>query len=327
MTARLRQQQAFTLVEILIVTALLGIVVLAVMGVQKSSQRTARTTEEVADVQQNLRVAMNYLTRDIRVAGFLVPSSQPAVASAPTSLCNDANDDDDCLDSGESPSFGIRTAVSRGRVARISSDREIPVGVSPDTPYSFSVATSDMCDQFTGGGDSSGDYVAIIRPADSLPPMDRIFRVTAKDRTARTITLREFNDACQFRAGDLIVWVGSPGEYGDTDNNPNTDPPPYSSAVSYSLVDDPSSSDQNMKILQRNDAIHGNHTIASKLQNVEFRYLLESGDEVGDASGDLDEIVAVRVLITGATDATMTGSENYSGLKSRQLEQVIKLRN
>ena len=321
----LRQQKGFTLAEVLIVTALMGIVVLAVMGVQKSSQRTAKTSEEVAEVQQNMRIAMSYLSRDLRVAGFLVPSGDSSLAAAPTSLCDDKNDDGDCLDSAETPSLNIRTAISRGKVARIASDIEIPTGVSPDTPYAFSVATSSMCDQFTGGSDSAGDYAAIVRPADNLPPMDRIFRVTAKDRSAKTITLREFNTDCQFRTGDLIVWVGNPKN--DPDATPNTDPPSYTSVVSYSLVDDPDSSDPDMKVLQRTDSLNGTKTVVSKLHNVEFSYILGNGDEVSDASSDLDEIVAVRMLITGSTDATMTGQENYSGVKTRQLEQVVKLRN
>ena len=324
-TMRLKQQHAFTLVEILIVMALMGIVVIAVMGLEKSSHRTSKTSEEIADVQQNLRIAMSHLSRDLRLAGFLVPAGQTALASAPSSLCNDLNADGDCLDSGESQSLGIRTAMARGRVARIVSDKEIPSGVAPETPFAFSVATSSMCDLFTKGGDSTGDYVTIIRPVDKQPPLDRIFRVVDKDRDAPTLTLREFNAPCQFRAGDLIVWVGSPGTYNDTDYNPNTGPPTYdySTTVSFSLADDANSSDPYMKVLQRNDGLSGNHTVAGKLRNVAFAYLREDGS----TTGNLDEIVAVRVLITGATDASMTGQKNYSGIKTRQLEQVVKLRN
>ncbi len=61
---------AFTLVELLIVTAMMGIVTGSIYGIFVSSNRSYRTQDKVVEVQQNVRVGIDFMARDIRVAGF-----------------------------------------------------------------------------------------------------------------------------------------------------------------------------------------------------------------------------------------------------------------
>jgi type IV pilus assembly protein PilW len=61
---------AFTLVELLIVTAMMAIVTGSIYGIFVSSNRSYRTQDKVVEVQQNVRVGIDFMARDIRVAGF-----------------------------------------------------------------------------------------------------------------------------------------------------------------------------------------------------------------------------------------------------------------
>jgi prepilin-type N-terminal cleavage/methylation domain-containing protein len=71
-----RAIRGFTLVEILVVLVIMGLVCAAVYTTFISTQRQAYTQDEVVEVQQNLRAALDYMMRDIRMAGFLTPPGQ-----------------------------------------------------------------------------------------------------------------------------------------------------------------------------------------------------------------------------------------------------------
>ena len=59
----------FTLIELLVVIAMSGIVMAGIYSVYYSQQKSYIVQDEVAAMQQNLRVAMFHLSRDIRMAG------------------------------------------------------------------------------------------------------------------------------------------------------------------------------------------------------------------------------------------------------------------
>jgi type IV pilus assembly protein PilW len=60
----------FTLVEIMITLVISGIIMSAIYSAYLAQQRTYLAQEQVAEMQQNARVAMDMLARDIRSAGF-----------------------------------------------------------------------------------------------------------------------------------------------------------------------------------------------------------------------------------------------------------------
>jgi type IV pilus assembly protein PilW len=64
------QADGFTLVELMISMAVGGIVMGAVMTSFLSQHRSYLAQDEVVEMQQNARVAMDLLTRDIRSAGY-----------------------------------------------------------------------------------------------------------------------------------------------------------------------------------------------------------------------------------------------------------------
>lgn len=67
--SRTRNQEGFTLIEMVIVVAVLGIVIAGVASLMKSSLSIATATYELTDAQESLRAAQEYINRDLMNAG------------------------------------------------------------------------------------------------------------------------------------------------------------------------------------------------------------------------------------------------------------------
>lgn len=66
------RQRGFTLVEMIVVMAIMSIVMMAVMSLLIPAVRSTSVQTKLSDVQSNLRLAMNRMTKDLILAGFLV---------------------------------------------------------------------------------------------------------------------------------------------------------------------------------------------------------------------------------------------------------------
>lgn len=71
------KQQGFTLVELLVALAMSGVVAAAAIGFFISQQRAHTAQEQVTLMQQNLRTSLDFMTRELRVAGYN-PTAQTA---------------------------------------------------------------------------------------------------------------------------------------------------------------------------------------------------------------------------------------------------------
>ena len=65
----MKNQNGFTLTELLVALAISGVVMAGIYSAYYSQQKSYITQEQVAAMQQNLRVAMYYMEREIRMAG------------------------------------------------------------------------------------------------------------------------------------------------------------------------------------------------------------------------------------------------------------------
>jgi type IV pilus assembly protein PilW len=83
-----RRDGGFTLVEVLVAMTISSIVAGAVFMAYKSQQESYLNQEQVALMQQNLRAAIFYMEREIRMAGYDTASSTGAgiVTAAPNSI-------------------------------------------------------------------------------------------------------------------------------------------------------------------------------------------------------------------------------------------------
>lgn len=70
---------AFTFIEILMAMAIVGVIIGAIYGVFVSTNRSYHTQDRVADAQQRVRVGIDFMVTDIRMAGLdpLGPAIDP----------------------------------------------------------------------------------------------------------------------------------------------------------------------------------------------------------------------------------------------------------
>jgi type IV pilus assembly protein PilW len=75
----IKREQGFTLIELMVAVAAFSIVSLAAFAVLDSGQRNALMNDQTVKVQQNVRLAMDLIARDIRMTGY----GNPAAGSLP----------------------------------------------------------------------------------------------------------------------------------------------------------------------------------------------------------------------------------------------------
>jgi type II secretion system protein J len=65
-----RRNSGFTLVEILVATAIFAVIMIAALMMYDKNQQVFKQSVEAADMQQNARVAFDKMVADVRMAGF-----------------------------------------------------------------------------------------------------------------------------------------------------------------------------------------------------------------------------------------------------------------
>ncbi len=306
------KQQGFTLIELLIVMFMLGLVTMALYSLYTTHQRSAYVQDEVVEVQQNLRIAMDKITNDVRMAGLFIPSPATATFNAfPVQATGDAAGvaNSDTLTLNSESSFHIFATITLSA-----------------TPV-FNVAYTDSVDAF-----NIGDTVRIIRANSKTQPGGNCtYKVAGTQRIPPQITLGPDTTSCNsapagtFLANDVIVRVESNGIYPVT--------------ITYCLGSQagvagcggaiatcPSGDLCLMRILNIGTANQVSQLIAQNMSGLQISYLMNLPFSVAEASSlvnpvDVLKMRAVRVTLAGSTVKT-TGLSDKTA-KQRQLESVI----
>jgi type IV pilus assembly protein PilW len=69
------EQAGFTLIELMVGMAVSVVVVAAAFTILTTTSKSLRANEQIVDTQQNIRMAMEMLTRDFKLAGFGKPAA------------------------------------------------------------------------------------------------------------------------------------------------------------------------------------------------------------------------------------------------------------
>ncbi len=70
------KDSGFTLIEVLVSTGILAIFLASVAGAYLAQEKTMKMEEEVADMQQNGRIAFDYIDSTLKAAGFAISGGQ-----------------------------------------------------------------------------------------------------------------------------------------------------------------------------------------------------------------------------------------------------------
>jgi prepilin-type N-terminal cleavage/methylation domain-containing protein len=303
----------FTLIELLVVMGMFGIVITAMYSLYLSHQRSAYTQDEVVEVQQNVRIAMDSITTDIRNAGTLIPrTDNPGTAS---------NVENSPVGNAGPNSITLNMASSQEGYAWITTDLYL---AGPTTDFSVTMDSTASLGNF-----SSGDYVRIMRPelmTEATGTAGSLYSVTGTaTMPSPTMNLHYTGSGIQpdtstpFKRGDVIAKVTN------TAPNPNT--------ISYSLGVGGSCPAGQTCIMRSENGV--NNVVATNIANLTFTYIMDdsTNTEVNQIPAppnypnptDAVKIKEVRVTVTGQTVTTVPLSGGQT--KQRQMTSMIKLRN
>jgi prepilin-type N-terminal cleavage/methylation domain-containing protein len=98
--------QGFTLVEIMVATAVTSVIVLAGMAALTMTGKAVRANEQTSDAQQNARMAMEMITHDIKMAGF-GPPIDPSRNPPPVGNCGIGGIPVPILPGDNNPTVGV----------------------------------------------------------------------------------------------------------------------------------------------------------------------------------------------------------------------------
>jgi type IV pilus assembly protein PilW len=202
------KEQGFTLVELMIAMAVGGIVMAAVMTSFLSQHRSYLAQDDVVEMQQNVRVAMDMLTRDIRSAGYDPTNNAGAgittALAGQISFTQDTNGDGDTADSGEIIDIGFSPAAGK------DADRNgIPDTVVAGVPEPLSLGRQ------TGG---AGNYQPMAENIQAIEfqYLDEDGNVTATLANIRSIQIsilavagrpdQNFTNTMTYTAASGAIW-------------------------------------------------------------------------------------------------------------------------
>ena len=120
-------QTGFTLVELMIVVALSGIVMAAVYSIYIAQQKTYIAQDQVVEMQQNIRAALDLMEREIRMAGYDTAGSVASITvarSGQMSFTFDNNNDGFTDDANESIDYGFSDVVDIFDVVNSDANRD-----------------------------------------------------------------------------------------------------------------------------------------------------------------------------------------------------------
>ncbi len=119
-------KKGFTLVELMITMVISLIIMGAIFSAYQIQQKTYAAQNQVTEMQQNIRVAMDFLLREIRMAGYdpaqnvMKESNNYGILEATIGrfkFLQDLNSDGDTSDANETITFGFSNTNDSGVVA------------------------------------------------------------------------------------------------------------------------------------------------------------------------------------------------------------------
>jgi prepilin-type N-terminal cleavage/methylation domain-containing protein len=302
----------FTLIEMMISMALLGTIMIGVYNVYLSQQRQSLIQEDVVELQQNIRVVMDNITRDMRMSGFLNMDNDPLQGISD----NGGLDGSDSVTLNKASGFGYYSKI-----------------VENDTTENVTVGTNII---FTV--DSNGIFsvtnpkqlVRIIRPAEGVEVVVTTYTVEAVETTdaacnpkvAPCLILEPtttFGNT-DFRTSDIIARTGIVGSES------------YPGTITYSLVTG-GECPAGQNCIAKNINGGGNQIIASNITDLQLNYIDDGGNIVGNPA-DPSQIRAIQVTISGKTSRAASeigGTDNADftvvSARTRQLSSIVRIRN
>ncbi len=296
----------FTILELLIVMTILGVLMASVFALYNTQHRMTYIEEDVVEVQQNLRMGMDSLLRDLRYGGVLVTGATAPISAIGNNTGLNGTD-----------TVTINTSSSFNTFARVNV--ELTTNVITGVDITLTVASAQEVDGF-----AVGDLFRVLNANEKSEPISTYFTVSATDRTGPTITATPAATATnvRFMRGHMIAKTGIAAP----DTFPNT--------VQYcvgpnagcgSAITTATCTAGNCLIRIASDApVNGGDVVAENIQDLQFSYILDNTTAEVATTATPANVRAVRISLTGVTVDTAALT---TMVKTRSLTAMAKLRN
>lgn len=299
-----RKESGFSLIEMLISTAILLVVTAAIFTLYNTQHKGTHIEADVVDVQQNLKIALESVEKDIWMSGFMVPAGTNPVNSFANNTGLNATD-----------LITLNTATETGVIARINVS--LTTNVAAGTAITFTVATAGELSDF-----SVGDIARILDAGEKGQPVTGSWSVTGKNTGVPSITLNPSGNGTGilFRKGFVIAKTATSAP----DTYPNTilycvGP---TAGCGPAVTTCPAGQRCLMRIV--NALPVDDSVVATNMQGFQLKYVSDGSAAEVDSPANLSLVRAVRVSIVAATAKTAQLSQ---GAKTRSLTTIAKIRN
>ena len=185
---RLHDERGFTMAELLVVCALIGLVMAGILGVLMSGQQSATRTSAQQDAQQNARMGIDRLILEVRQAGYL--PGGPTCPTAPTPPCPPYNYIFNAVTAQTATTLTIQNdwngngAIDAGAVV----DPITGQNRGEQVVYTYSAGTGQLQRQEIGI-DATAKVVAAGITALTFTYLDQSNAVTGTAANIRTVTI------------------------------------------------------------------------------------------------------------------------------------------
>ena len=282
-----KASRGVTLIELLIALVISSILIAGLYRVFVSQQASFATQEQVVDMQQNVRVAVNQMIREIRMAGFAGKGDNPpgindiiTIFGSVNGFVNIINPVNDTVVDG----------ITHDQITVLAAYDFVSTLAAPANSGDTAV-TLHGSDLFNGDKKKylcfGGQYLYLVKSVDG-----------------NTVTLKDTNPLGENHAqGENVFMV---------------------KAITYGLRMD---ADGVTPILFRNENVDGGRQpLAENIENLQFRYLLADGSE-SDAPADPTQIRGVRITVTARTQRSDPQSKEPGGFLRRTINTYVDVRN
>ena len=287
-----KKSKGVTLIELLIALVISSILIAGIYRTFIHQQKTYATQEQVADMQQNVRVAINRMIREIRMVGFGGKNENTkgdndiitafVTVNGFANIINPVNDTIvDGINHDQITVIGAFRQIGILAAAANAGDNTININYIGNTKFDTD-KKKYMC--------INGRYNYEVDP--TKPPI-----TLAKTAANPSGTLNESHVA-----GELVFLV---------------------EAITYGLEKDPNGTPV---LFRDSNTGGGNQDVAEYVEDLQFRYVLADNTEV-DLPGNPKDVRGVRITIQARTRLSDPELKEGGGFRRRTLNTYIDLRN
>jgi type IV pilus assembly protein PilW len=303
------ESRGFTLVELLIAMLLASLVGMAAYTVFSTSSRSYVSQEDVTEVQQNIRVAMERLSKDVRAAGFGLP--EPPFESVTIG--------------GENHTVAVAIANNNGTNG---SDTLTLLGIGREAATLRHVDPTADCNH-------AGNTKLCLNSVDEFNTDNKKYLSIDGIKFLKIASIDTSNNNLNLDAPLTLDTTY------DTSDPAKPKPKVYLiQAVRYSINTSLEGCSTTNPCLARRDMAGNNELLATNIEDVQFAYSLNGSAGFANGTINSNDIVSLRASIVGRSRRPAEGGnvsfrpavEDHAAgaadkYRRRVLTSVIKVRN